>query len=211
MKKTTPKSGTKAKKPASRSRKPATRKTRKPTGIKALAPKTFGQSLNQAPKFLSMLDEGKLTEAQAAEVMDRFLINSDTVRGFCITLLTGDFKASDEFPKVVTERMRAGTEPVFEVMAKNVVMAPTMAVTHRANGNDVEAKASDRVTERCVKLIHQIYCAEMITHLREMHKAFSGEESRYRQFVITWKYLENPAQKAAGLKALDYALVPLSH
>jgi hypothetical protein len=169
-------------------------------------PKTFGQSLNQSEKLLALIDANSLTDRQMRTRVDKFMVNSDTVRGFCIVLLTGDYKASDNPPAAMVKSMRAGSPAVFEVMAKNVVMAPTMAVTHRRNKDAEAAAGSDRCTDRAIKLIHLIDSEDMTEQLHEMQKAFRGEESSFRPFVLNWKYLDDADQVKAGLDALESAL-----
>jgi hypothetical protein len=169
-------------------------------------PKTFGQSLNQAKKLMPLIESGTLTERQIKLRVSKFMINSDTVRGFCIVLLTGDYKVSDNQPAAMVDAMRSGSAAVFEVMAKNLVMAPTMAVTHRRNNDAFNLAGSDRSTARTIKLIHLIASEKMIKQLNEMQSSFRGEEAAYTAFVKEWQYLEDPEQVAAAHKALDAAL-----
>ena len=81
-----------------------------------------------------------------------------------------------------------------------------MAVTHRANKADELAAASDKTTERSVKLIRLIDSPKMKEQLLAMKEAFEGKPSSYTPFVTQWKYRENPEQVAAGLKAIEEAL-----
>ena len=183
-------------------------KSKSPTTVRILAPKTFAESLKQSPKLFALLDSGTITEKRAKTLIDRFLKSSDTVRGFCIVLLTGDFKASDNPPKAIIDGLRSGTAPVFEVMAKNVVMAPTMAVTHRRRNDDAMAAHSDQTTARTIKLIHLMNSPAMTVQLKEMELAFKGQPSAYLAFVQKWKYDQDSDQVAAGLKALADAMNP---
>lgn len=170
------------------------------------APTTFGQSLKDAKSLLSLIDSGKLTSRQLSYRVDKFMVNSDTVRGFCIMLLTGDYRVSDNPPAAMVKSMRNGSDAVFEVMAKNVVMAPTMAVTHRRNQDEANAKASDKSTERTIKLIHLIDSAKMTEQLNAMKESFLGKPAAFLPFVKQWKYDQDSDQIAAGIKALDSAL-----
>ena len=120
--------------------------------------------------------------------------------------MTGDYKASDIPPKAVIDGLRSGPAPVFEVMAKNVVMAPTMAVTHRRNKDDAMAANSDKTTERTIKIIRLMNSAAMTAQLKEMELAFKGQPSAHLAFVKQWKYDPDPDQTAVGLKALADAM-----
>ncbi|GEM_PF-2891937 len=179
---------------------------RKPNRAPVFTPKTFGQALKDAEKLLALIDSGTLTGRQVRLRVDKFMGSSDAVRGFCIVLLTGDYKASDNPPAAMVASMRAGSPAVFEVMAKNVVMSPTMAVTHRRNQDQAAAAGSDRSTERAIKLIHLIDSPAMIEQLKQMRLAFRGEQSAYSDFVSRWHYRDDADQVAAGLGALDAAL-----
>lgn len=169
-------------------------------------PTTFADALKDANKLLPLLDSGSLSDRQIRNRVDKFMINSDTVRGFCIMLLTGDANVADNPPAAMVESMRKGSPAVFEVMAKNVVMAPTMAVTHRRNNDEANARASDRCTERTIKLIHLMDSPSMTAQLQDMRNAFEGKPAGFLTFVKTWKYDQDADQTAAGLKALKAAL-----
>jgi hypothetical protein len=178
-------------------------KTRRPPIFR---PTSFGQAVRDGVKLLQLIDSQELSKRQVRLRVDKFMNNSDNARGFCIALLTGDFTVSDNPSAPIVASLRNGSPAVFEVMAKNVVMAPTMAVTHRRNSNLEAALGSDKSTQRAIKLVHLMKSPAMNAQLLEMHRAFRKEASAFSKFVSDWKYLEDAEQTSAGLKAIEQAL-----
>ena len=167
---------------------------------------TFEEALAESERLLSRLDESELAGSTVRQEIGSIVGTVSGARGFLVTLLTGEYGASDQPGEVLLEGLSAAAPVVCDLLAKNLVMSTAMAVTHERNGEGEMADGSRRVFIRTSKLVTMLDSDEMRKRIEEMWLSVTEGRGQYLSFLKRWKYDDEQLEKvAASLKPLRKA------
>jgi hypothetical protein len=151
---------------------------------------SFHESLKASEELLARFDSGELSQAAFAGEAAAILSSVSGARGFLVTLLTGEFRASDEPAEKLVEALNEAGPVVCDLLAKNLVMSSAMAVAHERELNHEGAAGSKRVFARTAKLVRSLASDEMKARLEAMWLALTQGSGEYSQFLKRWQYDE---------------------
>lgn len=159
---------------------------------------SFEESLSESEKLLARLDARELADGETSQEVGAIVGTVSGARGFLVTLLTGEFRSSDEPSLALLAGLSSARPVVCDLLAKNLVMSTTMAITHVRNGNDELADGSRRVFARTAKLVSLLDSDEMKERLEQMWLSVTQERGDYVSFLKRWKYDDEQLEQAAA-------------
>lgn len=158
---------------------------------------SFDEALQAAELILKRVDDGQLDDAAAGVLVADMVAEKAGARGFLVVLLTGDFAESDEPSAAILSALKSNADVVPELLAKNIVMSSTMALTHERNGDEANARGSLRVKERTARIIARMDdIPEMRACLEAMWRSVTEGGGLYADFLERWRYDEAQLERA---------------
>ncbi len=157
---------------------------------------TFEQAIAHTENLLNTdpIDDHELQQAIAD------LIATDNgARGFFVTYLTGDWAIADHPPESVIQALRYGSIYVFELLVKNLAMSTAMAITHRRQGHELQAKGSERVQKRTAQLIKLVNHPEILKIADVMRSSAELGTGEYVNFFQKWGYDQDQKSAIANI------------
>jgi hypothetical protein len=148
--------------------------------------------------------KGEVDGESAGKTIGKLVSTVSGARGFLVSFLTGGSKLADEPPNYVIEALKSAPLVVCDLLAKNLVMSSTMAVTHRRNEDADNEQGSMSVQRRTTKLVQLMDTPEMAARLEEMRKSVVEGSGPYTDFLDRWHYDEE--QLGCARRALGVAM-----
>lgn len=127
-----------------------------------------------------------------------------SARGFFIALLTDKCSLGDDLPSWLIESIKNGGEHIPDLLAKNLVMATTMKITHERKKDAENAAGSEMVSRRTTSIIRASNQELVRVKLKEMRTSLKLKTGVYADFLNRWEY--DDEQIAAAVAAIDRAL-----
>lgn len=159
---------------------------------------SFEEALSESEQLLARLDAHELVDREASREVGSIVGTVSGARGFLVILLTGEFQSSDEPSEALLEGLSSARPVVCDLLAKNVVMSTTMALTHERNGDGDMADGSRRVFARTAKLVAMMGSEAMRDRLEQMWLSVTQQRGDYVSFLKRWKYDDEQLEKAAA-------------
>ena len=159
---------------------------------------TFEESIAYTEQLLSRND---LDEAQLQSEITNLVKTSNGARGFFVCFLTGEWELADNPSPAIVQALQAEPKAIAELLVKNLAMSTAMAITHRRNENEEQAKGSDRVAKRTALLIEKVDLLEVRTIANQMQDSATTNSGEYAAFLEKWGY--DAEQKQAIINVLS--------
>lgn len=156
---------------------------------------SFHESLAASEELLARFDSGQLSQAALASEAGAILSSVSGARGFLVTLLTGEFRVSDEPAEKLVEALEEAGLVVSDLLVKNLVMSSAMAVAHERELNHQAAAGSKRVFARTAKLVRSLASDQMKARLQAMWLTLTQGSGEYSQFLKRWQYDEEQLER----------------
>jgi hypothetical protein len=165
----------------------------------------FAAAMQEASTVLASLDLAtKNSTSFDVASLDSFLQSDEAARGFFVTLLTGDFLASDDPPPVLIKAINSASPSGLTVLVKNLVMSAATEVLHKRNNDEENAAGSQRVLTRTKNIFACTNSTALVERAQALLKTLQGESEEFSAFVNRVNYDEE--QKAAAIKVLNQVL-----
>lgn len=162
---------------------------------------SFEQAI-QFTRFLAeRIDNGELTGAALQAAVSGLVSTRDGARGFFVAYLTDPRPLADNPSSEILEALKGAPAVVPELLAKNLVMSATQAVTHRQRGDAENAEGSERVRRRTAQLILRLGMAEVWGALGGLLRSLKDGGGDYQDFLERWRY--TPEQKEHMRKVVE--------
>jgi hypothetical protein len=163
----------------------------------------FASAMQAAAELLAAFDASAPDGAEDTDLggrLQQFLQSEEGARGFFVSLLTGDFKASDQPPQALLEAIRTAPATAHNVLAKNLVMSAATEVVHKRNGDAENAAGSTRVLTRTKHLFKASDSSNLKARAQEMLASIDKRSQSFAPFLSRVNY--DAEQTAAARNAL---------
>lgn len=158
---------------------------------------SFENAIQQTQDLLTQiefLDANTITQK-----LTELVSTENGARGFFVTYLTSDLSYT-EYPslEVITALK---TSPIFvnELLVKNLAMSTAMVIYHRKQGDEENARGSERVQEKTGQLIKQLLSPELGEKLQQLATSLNREQGEYQAFLERWGYDDCQRQAIAEI------------
>jgi hypothetical protein len=158
---------------------------------------TFENAIQQTQDLLSQIEfldidtiTQKLTELVSTE---------NGARGFFVTYLTSDLPYTEHPSLEVITALKTSPILVNELLVKNLAMSTAMVIYHRKQGDEENARGSERVQEKTGQLIKQLLSPELGEKLQQLATSLNREQGEYQAFLERWGYDDCQRQAIAEI------------
>jgi predicted enzyme related to lactoylglutathione lyase len=159
-------------------------------------PMTFEEAIAYTETLLSRSD---LDDAQLQAEITNLVKTANGARGFFVCFLTGEWELADSPSSAIVQALQAEPKAIAELLVKNLAMSTAMAITHRRNGDEEQAKGSDRVAKRTALLIQKVGLPEVQAIATQMQDSAKTNAGEYAAFLEKWGYDEEQKQAIANV------------
>ncbi|BAG01836.1 hypothetical protein [Microcystis aeruginosa] len=158
---------------------------------------TFENAIQKTQDLLSQiefLDANKIIQA----VTD-IVSTENGARGFLVTYLTSDLSPT-EYPilEVITA-LKTSPILVNELLVKNLAMSTAMVIYHRGQGDEENARGSEKVQEKTGQLIKQLLSPALEEKLQQLATSLNAGQGEYQAFLERWGYDDCQRQAIAEI------------
>lgn len=161
---------------------------------------TFAEALQVSQALLEQMAMNSLTTAEIQAAIASLVATEDGARGFFVVYLSDEREIADSPTVEVLEALRTAPQIVSPLLIKNLAMSTGMAISHRRNQNQDQAKGSDRVQRRTTELIQQLQIGALKEHAIALINTIRNNSGPYEDFLKRWNY------DAEQQKAIHHAL-----
>jgi hypothetical protein len=163
---------------------------------------TFQQAMEITAQWLTLWENGELSDEVLADRVAELVASRDGARGFFVVSLAGDGPLMDRLPEPLLVQLRLAGEGVVDLSARNLAMSTAMALHHQRAGDGVQQGASERVQARCTELLRQLEPEQVKRRLETLLAATAGDGDDVA-FLERWGYdTEQTASIAAAIEAV---------
>ncbi|BBH42662.1 hypothetical protein myaer102_53240 [Microcystis viridis NIES-102] len=157
----------------------------------------FENAIQKTQDLLSQiefLDANKIIQA----VTD-IVSTENGARGFLVTYLTSDLSPT-EYPilEVITA-LKTSPILVNELLVKNLAMSTAMVIYHRGQGDEENARGSEKVQEKTGQLIKQLLSPALEEKLQQLATSLNAGQGEYQAFLERWGYDDCQRQAIAEI------------
>ncbi|MBM5799740.1 MAG: hypothetical protein FJ077_02630 [Cyanobacteria bacterium K_DeepCast_35m_m2_023] len=164
---------------------------------------SFQQAMDITAQWLSLWENGELSDEVLADRVAELVGSRDGARGFFVVSLAGDSPLMDRLPEPLVLQLRAAGAEVVDLSARNLAMSTAMAVHHQRSGDGDQQGASERVSARCTELLRQLEPAAVKSRLETLLAAAATGSGDDVAFLQRWGYdAEQTAAIAAAVEAV---------
>jgi hypothetical protein len=165
---------------------------------------SFEQSMRETDRLIKDVMNGEVDGEAAGKTICKLVSTMSGARGFLVSFLTGGSKLSDDPPSYIVDALKSAPSVVCDLLAKNLVMSSTMALTHRRNADADNEQGSLSVERRTTKIVQMMDTPEMSARLQDMWDSVTEQKGSYNDFLARWKYDEE--QLGCARRALGVAM-----
>jgi hypothetical protein len=158
---------------------------------------TFENAIQQTQDLLSQIEfldidtiTQKLTDLVSTE---------NGARGFFVTYLTSDLPYTEHPSLEVITALKTSPILVNELLVKNLAMSTAMVIYHRKQGDEENARGSERVQEKTGQLIKQLLSQSLAEKLQQLATSLNTGQGEYQAFLERWGYDDCQRQAIAGI------------
>ncbi len=158
---------------------------------------TFENAIQQTQDLLSQIEfldidtiTQKLTDLVSTE---------NGARGFFVTYLTSDLPYTEHPSLEVITALKTSPILVNELLVKNLAMSTAMVIYHRKQGDEENARGSERVEEKTGQLIKQLLSQSLAEKLQQLATSLNTGQGEYQAFLERWGYDDCQRQAIAGI------------
>jgi hypothetical protein len=88
---------------------------------------------------------------------------------------------------------------VNELLVKNLAMSTAMVIYHRKQGDEENARGSERVQEKTGQLIKQLLSQSLAEKLQQLATSLNTGQGEYQAFLERWGYDDCQRQAIAKI------------
>ncbi len=158
---------------------------------------SFENAIQQTQYLLTQiefLDANTITQK-----LTELVSTENGARGFFVTYLTSDLSYT-EYPSLeVITALKTSPILVNELLVKNLAMSTAMVIYHRKQGDEENARGSERVQEKTGQLIKQLLSPELGEKLQQLATSLNREQGEYQAFLERWGYDDCQRQAIAEI------------
>jgi hypothetical protein len=158
---------------------------------------SFENAIQQTQDLLTQiefLDANTITQK-----LTELVSTENGARGFFVTYLTSDLSYT-EYPSLeVITALKTSPILVNELLVKNLAMSTAMVIYHRKQGDEENARGSERVQEKTGQLIKQLLSPELGEKLQQLATSLNREQGEYQAFLERWGYDDCQRQAIAEI------------
>ena len=158
---------------------------------------SFENAIQQTQDLLTQiefLDANTITQK-----LTELVSTENGARGFFVTYLTSDLSYT-EYPSLeVITALKTSPILVNELLVKNLAMSTAMVIYHRKQGDEENARGSERVQEKTGQLIKQLLSPELGEKLQQLATSLNREQGEYQAFLERWGYDDCQRQAIAKI------------
>lgn len=147
------------------------------------------------------MSHNQLTDSEIERAIAEIVSTKAGARGFFVAYLTGDLPLADNPSSGAIAALKTAPEVISELLVKNLAMSSAMAVAHRRNHDEENARGSERVTRRTANLIRQLDLNLIQQELTELERTITEGTGNYHGFLQRWGY--DAAQQTAIARAIE--------
>ncbi|MFN7908465.1 MAG: hypothetical protein ACK5N6_10610 [Microcystis sp.] len=158
---------------------------------------TFENAIQQTQDLLSQIEfldidtiTQKLTDLVSTE---------NGARGFFVTYLTSDLPYTEHPSLEVITALKTSPILVNELLVKNLAMSTAMVIYHRKQGDEENARGSERVQEKTGQLIKQLLSQSLAEKLQQLATSLNTGQGEYQAFLERWGYDDCQRQAIAEI------------
>jgi len=158
---------------------------------------TFENAIQQTQDLLSQIEfldidtiTQKLTDLVSTE---------NGARGFFVTYLTSDLPYTEHPSLEVITALKTSPILVNELLVKNLAMSTAMVIYHRKQGDEENARGSERVQEKTGQLIKQLLSQSLAEKLQQLATSLNTGQGEYQAFLERWGYDDCQRQAIAKI------------
>ncbi|GAC1450176.1 MAG: hypothetical protein NVS2B14_06680 [Chamaesiphon sp.] len=173
-----------------------------------LVPKdiTFSGAIAFTQTLLEKMETGELSPDEISTAISRLIKAENGARGFFVTYLTSDLALADNPSQDVVQALQTNPEIIAELLVKNLAMSAAQVLSHRRQGNEELAQASEQVRDRTAHLIGKVKLTSVYENGRKLWESALTGEGSYKEFLERWNY--DKQQRQAICEVLDLYLLP---
>ena len=158
---------------------------------------SFENAIQQTQDLLSQiefLDANVITEK-----LTDLVSTENGARGFFVTYLTSDLSYT-EYPSLeVITALKTSPILVNELLVKNLAMSTAMVIYHRSQGDEENARGSEKVQEKTGQLIKQLLSQVLGEKLQQLATSLNSGQGEYQAFLERWGYDDCQRQAIAEI------------
>ena len=158
---------------------------------------SFENAIQQTQDLLTQiefLDANTITQK-----LTELVSTENGARGFFVTYLTSDLSYT-EYPSLeVITALKTSPILVNELLVKNLAMSTAMVIYHRKQGDEENARGSERVQEKTGQLIKQLLSPELGEKLQQLATSLNTGQGEYQAFLERWGYDDCQRQAIAEI------------
>ena len=158
---------------------------------------SFENAIQQTQDLLSQIEfldidtiTQKLTDLVSTE---------NGARGFFVTYLTSDLPYTEHPSLEVITALKTSPILVNELLVKNLAMSTAMVIYHRKQGDEENARGSERVQEKTGQLIKQLLSQSLAEKLQQLATSLNTGQGEYQAFLERWGYDDCQRQAIAEI------------
>jgi len=158
---------------------------------------SFENAIQQTQDLLSQIE---FLDANVITQKFTELVSTENgARGFFVTYLTSDLSYT-KYPSLeVITALKTSPILVNELLVKNLAMSTAMVIYHRKQGDEENARGSERVQEKTGQLIKQLLSPELGEKLQQLATSLNREQGEYQAFLERWGYDDCQRQAIAEI------------
>ena len=158
---------------------------------------TFENAIQQTQDLLSKIQS--LDTDTITQKLTELVSTENGARGFFVTYLTSDLPYTEHPSLEVITALKTSPTLVNELLVKNLVMSTAMVIYHRSQGDEENAKGSEKVQEKTSQLIKQLLSPALGEKLRQLATSLNTGQGEYQAFLERWGYDDCQRQAIAEI------------
>jgi hypothetical protein len=158
---------------------------------------TFENAIQQTQDLLSKIQS--LDTDTITQKLTELVSTENGARGFFVTYSTSDLSYT-EYPSLeVITALKTSPTLVNELLVKNLVMSTAMVIYHRSQGDEENARGSEKVQEKTSQLIKQLLSPALGEKLQQLATSLNTGQGEYQAFLERWGYDDCQRQAIAEI------------
>ena len=158
---------------------------------------SFENAIQKTQDLLSQIEF--LDANKIIKTVTDLVSTENGARGFFVTYLTSDL-SDREYPSLeVITALKTSPILVNELLVKNLAMSTAMVIYHRGQGDEENARGSEKVQEKTGQLITQLLSPALEEKLQPLATSLNTEQGEYQAFLERWGYDDCQRQAIAEI------------
>jgi hypothetical protein len=158
---------------------------------------TFENAIQQTQDLLSKIQS--LDTDTITQKLTELVSTENGARGFFVTYLTSDLPYTEHPSLEVITALKTSPILVNELLVKNLAMSTAMVIYHRKQGDEENARGSERVQEKTGQLIKQLLSQSLGEKLQQLATSLNTGQGEYQAFLERWGYDDCQRQAIAEI------------